>query len=167
LGLQPAGERDEKRSMLTEAEALVERREIARRISGTRLEVGRSRADLARASGMDPRRLEALESGRAAPSEVELRALAAACDVHYGEFIPPGYHLTLAIGAVLAAGRATSDRDRDALIRKYVATVMELRRSPVKLTSIRREDIEELARVLGTTPEDVTERLARLTPDVA
>ena len=59
---------------------------------------------MARAAGMETRRLELVETGQCAPSEVELRALAAACGVDYGELIPPGYHLTLAIGAVLRHG---------------------------------------------------------------
>ncbi len=153
--------------MLTEAEALVERREIARRVTNARIVAGSSRVDVARAAGMEPRRLELVETGHVAPSEVELRALAHACGVDYGELIPPGYHLTLAIGAVLAAGRTTTDAERDALIRQYVQTVMQLRRGPVKLATIRREDIEELARVLTTTPEDVIDRLERLTAAIA
>jgi transcriptional regulator with XRE-family HTH domain len=117
--------------MLTEAEARVERREIARRVTNARIVAGSSRVDVARAAGTEPRRLELVETRHVAPSEVELGALAHACGVDDGELIPPGYHLTLAIGAVLAAGRTTTDAERDALIRQYVQTVMQLRRGTV------------------------------------
>jgi transcriptional regulator with XRE-family HTH domain len=149
--------------MLTEPDAVVERREIARRVGNARIVAGLSRADLARAAGVEPRRLEQLETGRGAPSEAELRSIAAACGLEYGDLIPNGYHLTLAVGgAVLAAGRSTSDQERDTLLREYVKTVFELRRSPVKLATIRHEDVVELARVLGTTPEEIQARLQQL-----
>jgi transcriptional regulator with XRE-family HTH domain len=149
--------------VLTEPDAIVERRELARRVTAARIVAGLSRPDLARAAHMEARRLDLVETGHAAPSESELRQLAAACGVEYGELIPPGYHLTLAIGAAVLGARAhTTDEDQDRFLREYLRTVMELRRTPVKLASIREEDIGELARVLGTTPEAVHARLGRI-----
>ena len=149
--------------MLTEPDAIVERRELARRVSAARIVAGLSRAELARAAHIEPRRLEQLEGGHAAPSEAELRQVATACAVEYGELIPPGYHLTLAIGAaVLGARTHATDEERDRFLREYLRTVMELRRTPVKLASIREEDVAELARVLGITPVDVQRRLGHI-----
>jgi len=149
--------------VLTEPDAIVERRELARRVSAARIVAGLSRAELARAAHIEPRRLEQLEAGHAAPSEAELRQVAAACAVEYGELIPPGYHLTLAIGAaVLGARTHATDEERDRFLREYLRTVMELRRTPVKLASIREEDVAELARVLGITPVDVQRRLGHI-----
>ncbi|MFN8025048.1 MAG: helix-turn-helix transcriptional regulator [Acidimicrobiia bacterium] len=149
--------------MLTEPDAIVERRELARRVTSARIVAGLSRADLARAAQMEARRLEQVETGHAAPSETELRHLAAACGVEYGELIPPGYHLTLAIGAaVLGSHSHETEEEQDRFLREYLRTVMELRRTPVKLATIREEDIAELATVLGTTPADVSSRLGRI-----
>jgi len=146
--------------VLTEPDAIVERRELARRVTAARIVAGLSRPDLARAAHMEARRLDLVETGHAAPSEAELRQIAAACGVEYGELIPPGYHLTLAIGAaVLGARTHMSEADQDRFLREYLRTVMELRRTPVKLATIREEDITELARVLGTTPVEVHRRL--------
>ena len=149
--------------MLTEPDAVVERRELARRVTAARIVAGLSRADLARAADMEARRLELVETGHAAPSEAELRQLAAACAVEYGELIPPGYHLTLAIGAAVLGARAhETEEEQDRFLREYLRTVMELRRTPVKLATIREEDIAELADVLRTTPADVQGRLGRI-----
>jgi transcriptional regulator with XRE-family HTH domain len=149
--------------VLTEPDAIVERRELARRVTAARIVAGLSRPELARAAHMEPRRLDLVETGHAAPSEAELRQLAAACRVEYGELIPPGYHLTLAIGAAVLGARAhMTDEDQDRFLREYLRTVMELRRTPVKLATIRDEDVAELARVLGTTPVEVHRRLGHI-----
>lgn len=132
-------------------------------MTAARIVSGLSRADLARATQMEARRLEQVETGRAAPSEAELRDLATACGVEYGELIPPGYHLTLAIGAAVLGARAhETEQEQDRFLREYLRTVMELRRTPVRLATIREEDIAELAHVLGTTPSDVHARLGRI-----
>jgi transcriptional regulator with XRE-family HTH domain len=154
--------------VLTEPDAVVERRELARRVSSARIVAGLSRAELARAAHMEPRRLEQVETGHAAPSEAELRQVAAACGVEYGELIPPGYHLTLAIGAAVLGTRThATDEERDRFLREYLRTVMELRRTPVKLSSIREEDVTELARVLGVAPVDVHRRLGYIVATLA
>jgi transcriptional regulator with XRE-family HTH domain len=155
--------RADSRSVLTEPDAIVERRELARRVTSARIVAGLSRPELARAANMEVRRLELVETGHAAPSETELRDLAAACAVEYGELIPPGYHLTLAIGAaVLGAHSHETEQEQDRFLREYLRTVMELRRTPVRLATIREEDIAELAAVLGTTPAEVQGRLGRI-----
>jgi transcriptional regulator with XRE-family HTH domain len=163
LVIQSGPEPVESRWVLTEPDAVVERRELARRVTSARIVAGLSRPELARAAKMEVRRLEAVETGHAAPSEAELRQLAAACSVEYGELIPPGYHLTLAIGAaVLGAHSHETEEEQDRFLREYLRTVLELRRMPMKLAAIREEDIAELAHVLGSTPAEVRQRLGRV-----
>lgn len=163
MGIEWGSPPADSRSVLTEPDAVVERRELARRVTAARIVAGLSRPELARATGMEVRRLDQVETGHAAPSEAELRRLAAACAVEYGDLIPSGYHLTLAIGAaVLGARTHETEEEQDRFLREYLRTVMELRRAPVKLASIREEDITELAVVLGTTPAVVQQRLARI-----
>jgi transcriptional regulator with XRE-family HTH domain len=150
--------------MFREREVRVERRTIARRVLETRESAGLSRAELARIGGLTKRRLDSIEHGRVSASESELRAVAAACEVDVGALIPLGYQFTLAASATTtSSSQLQGDAALDALLREYVSMVLDLRSlAPEQLTSIRQDDLTELARALGGTPEAIETRLTQL-----
>jgi hypothetical protein len=56
-----------------------------------------------------------------------------------------------------------SDPAQDALLREYLAMVLELRDAPdMAPASIRQDDLSELARALGGNPEAIESRLVEL-----
>ncbi len=98
-------------------------------------------------------------------SEADLRTLADACGVDVGEFAPPNLRLALAAHALSDRGavRLEGEAARDALLREYVLMLVDLRGSAgVPASSLRQDDLAELARVVGGTPEAIEGRLTDL-----
>lgn len=126
---------------------------------------GLSRGQLADSSGLSRRKIASFERGRASLSEEDLSALAAACEVEVGAIAPPGYKLAVNAGASAdgAINELQGAAALDALLREYVSMVLELRDSPQGLSaSLRQDDLYELARALGGTPEAIEARLMEL-----
>jgi transcriptional regulator with XRE-family HTH domain len=151
--------------MSRDREGSVERQSIGRAVHAARESAGLSRAELAQACGLKKRRIDAIEHGRVVTAAHELRSIAVACEVDFGSLVPPGYGLTLTPGG--AARRSTDQLQGgealDALLREYVSMVLELRSvPPEQLASIRQQDLTELARALGGTPEAIEARLTEL-----
>ena len=139
--------------------------EFGRRLESVRDTADLSRRKLAKASGLDPRDVADLESGTRRPTDHELCALAQACRVSVFELLPAGYTLR-----VLAqdGSRATPDEVHggealDALLREYLAMVLELRAGrTVTAPTLRHDDLVELAATLGDSPEAIKARLVTL-----
>lgn len=139
--------------------------DFADRLRQLRRAKGLSRAQLADSSGLSRRTIASLERGRASLPEGDLSALARACGVEAGELDPPGYNLTLTVGASSdgTISGLQGEAALDALLREYVSMVVELRESRQFLpASLRQDDLCELARALGGTPEAIEARLIEL-----
>lgn len=124
-----------------------------------------SRAGLASASGLTRKQITAFERGKSSLSEQELTALAEACDVEVGALAPPGYNLAVAVGVLSngAPGELRGQAALDALLREYLSMVVELRDGrDAPPSSLRQDDLSELARALGGTPEAIEARLIEL-----
>jgi len=139
--------------------------DVGERLQQLRHTLGKSRGELARTSGLSRRELAAFERGKAAMAESDLRALADACGIDVGELAPPDVRLALAAHALSDQGdvQLEGDAAREALLREYVAMLVDLRGSnDVPASSLRQEDLAELARVVGGTPEAVEDQLTDL-----
>jgi transcriptional regulator with XRE-family HTH domain len=138
--------------------------EFGQRLHAARTQASLSVAKLANASSLSRRRVSALERGSDLPTEREISALATACRATVFELIPPGYSLRVLVhdpdaGPQEARGRTALD----ALLREYLAMVVELRSgNAVTAPSLRQEDLIELAKMLGDTPEAIEARLVEL-----
>jgi len=132
---------------------------VGRTIEASRTAVGMSVAELARASGIGRRRVRAIERG-ATPDDQELSALAGACGVAPADLVPPGTNLRLLGGD----GRALEGAEAlDALLREYISMVIEMRDADrLPAATLREEDLTELARALGGSPEAIEARLIEL-----
>jgi len=78
---------------------------------------------------------------------------------------PPRLRLAVAAHPVSdpGAGWLEGDAALDALLEEYVAMLAELRGSTrVPASSLREDDLAELARVVGATPEAIETRLTEL-----
>jgi transcriptional regulator with XRE-family HTH domain len=116
------------------------------RIKAVRTEHGLSRSQLARASGLRRHDIAAFEEGTAVPTASDLGAIAVACGVGAADLLRP-----------------RMDPAFDALLREYLSMVLELRRaSTIPAVSLRQEDLTELAKALGGTPELIEARLIEL-----
>lgn len=116
------------------------------RIEAVRTEHGLSRSQLARVSGLRRRDIAAFEEGTAAPTASDLGAIAVACGVDVRDLL-----------------RTQMDPAFDALLREYLSMVLELRRaSTIAPVSLRQEDLTELAKALGGTPQLIEARLIEL-----
>ena len=133
---------------------------------GDRLEQVRTAHDisqrrLARATGLSARQIAAFEAGRATPSGDEAAALADVLGIDPEELMPPGHRL-----AMVGPGREGEQRGTaalDALLREYVSMVLELRGSDeLPVATLRHDDLTELARALGGTPDAIEARLVDL-----
>ena len=135
-------------------------------LAAARVQAGLSTRKLARASGIDHRRIVALEQGEAQPTDRELGLLAQGCDTTVFALLPPGYGLEVLAsegGGGVAGARAAGERALDALLREYLSMVVELRAGrPVTAPSLRHDDLVELAAALGDTPAAIEARLVTL-----
>ena len=139
--------------------------DVGDRLQQLRRSLGKSRGQLARTSGLTRREVAAFERGRSSMSEADLRALADACGVDIDELAPPDLRLALAAHALSDQGAVQLEGDaaREALLREYVLMLVDLRGSAdVPASSLRQDDLAELARVVGGTPEAVEDRLTDL-----
>jgi transcriptional regulator with XRE-family HTH domain len=134
-----------------------------------RMQAGLSTRKLARASGIDQRRIVALERGTGGrPTDRELGLLAQACNTTVFSLLPPGYGLEVLRAEDPAAAEpggapARGDEALDALLREYLSMVVELRSGhPITPPSLRHDDLVELAAVLGDTPAAIEARLIAL-----
>lgn len=130
-------------------------------LAAARTQAGLSTRKLARASGIEHRRIVALEQGSDPPTDRELGLLAQGCGTTVFALLPPGYGLE-----VLAPDAATStagEHALDALLREYLSMVVELRAGrTVTAPSLRHDDLVELAAALGDTPDAIEDRLVTL-----
>ena len=129
-------------------------------LAAARVQAGLSTRKLARATGIDHRRIIALEQGTGGrPTDRELGVLAQGCDTTVFALLPPGYGLE-----VLGSHDATAGEGAlDALLREYLSMVVELRAGrPVTAPSLRHDDLVELAAALGDTPTAIEARLVTL-----
>ncbi|HEX5585735.1 MAG TPA: helix-turn-helix transcriptional regulator, partial [Acidimicrobiia bacterium] len=132
---------------------------VARRGSGMSVN------DLARATGVGRRRVRAIERGSAMPTSLELEALADACGVSVTDLVPPGSNLRLLDrdGRRSGNGALEGELALDALLREYISMVLELRNAErLPASTLREEDLVELARALGGSPEAIEARLIEL-----
>lgn len=139
--------------------------DFGRRLRQLRHDIGMSRAQLARASGLSRWKLARFERERASISEVDLSALAETIGVEVGVLRGPGHNLSVAAGPLSngAAGELRGEAALDALLREYLAMVVELRDSHQGMpTILRQDDLTELARTLGGTPQAIEARLREL-----
>lgn len=124
-----------------------------------------SRTQLASVTGVPRKQISAFEQGKPALSDTELGAIAETLEVEPGALTPPGYNLAVASG-VLAngeVGELRGDAALDALLREYLSMVLELRDArTAPASSLRQDDLSELARALGGTPEAIEARLTEL-----
>ena len=125
---------------------------------------GLSSRKLARASGLAIKRVSQLESGDGLPTDRELGVLAQACGVSVFDLLPPGYTLRVLLHDGTAGPQELQGQVAlDALLREYVAMVVELRAGrAVTPPTLRHEDLVELATALGDTPESIEARLVNL-----
>ena len=139
--------------------------DVGERLGELRRTLGMSQAELARASGVSRREIAALERGRSSVSDADLHTLADACGVEIGVLAPPNLRLAVAAHALSDQGAVWLEGDaaRDVLLREYVAMLVELRGATnVPTSSLRQDDLAELARVVGGTPEAIDARLTEL-----
>jgi transcriptional regulator with XRE-family HTH domain len=112
-----------------------------------------SRTGLAHASGVPRRRIVGYERGRARLTHEELSAIAEVLDVTTVEIAPHASVAHLTYGASA----------EDDLLREYVSMLLELRNlRDVSPSSLRHEDLGELARVLGGSAEAIEARVMEL-----
>ncbi|MET0627404.1 MAG: helix-turn-helix transcriptional regulator [Acidimicrobiia bacterium] len=139
---------------------------LGRNLAAARLAGGLSHHDLARATGIGRRRVRAIERGAVVPTAPELEALSDACGVTPTDLVPPGSNLRLLGGR--ERGTSTGDplqgqQALDALLREYISMVLELRNADrLPVVTLRQEDLTELARALGGSPEAIEARLIEL-----
>ena len=139
--------------------------DVGERLRQLRRTLGKSRGQLARASALTRRQVAAFERGKSSLSEADLRTLAEACGVDVDELAPRNLRLALAAHALSDQGAVQLEGEaaRDALLREYVLMLVDLRGSvDVPASSLRQDDLEELARVVGGTPAAIEERLTYL-----
>jgi hypothetical protein len=111
------------------------------------------------------RRVVSLERGRTVASESEVANLAEACGVGIGVLATAGCRVTLVAETVSPhlTGEVSGDAALDALLREYVSMLLELRNSSeIAPVSFRHDDLTELARALGGTPQAIEARLIEL-----
>ena len=126
---------------------------------------GLTRAQLAKRSGVPRRTISLVERGQGEASLDELAAVAAACGVDAGELAPPPANdLALVRPGVspLTTAPIRGDAALDALLREYLSMVSELRSDLGGADSLRHDDLSELARALGGSPEAIEARLIEL-----
>jgi len=139
--------------------------DVGERLRQLRGTLGKSRAQLARESGVSRRKIAAFERGKSSVSEADLHALAEACGVEIGSLAPPNLRLAVAAHALSDQGAIWLEGDaaRDVLLHEYVSMLVELRgAADVPASSLRQDDLAELARVVGGTPEAIDARLTAL-----
>jgi transcriptional regulator with XRE-family HTH domain len=136
-------------------------------LTAARERAGLSVGALADRSRLTRRRITSLERGIDVPTETELGVLAQACDVAIFDLLPPGYSLRVLVDdPTQGRGEASGEAALDALLREYLAMVVELRAgNPVTVPSLRHDDLQELAAALGDTPEAIEARLVALLGD--
>ena len=118
-----------------------------------------TRRTVARATSIRLRRLGEIERGKVMPSEPELATLAEVFDTNVAELVPIAYRLSL----VTDEGELHGDTALDALLREYLSMVRELRSvDTVPTSTLRRDDLTELGRALGGTPDAIEARLVEL-----
>lgn len=129
-------------------------------LAAARRAAGLSLNDLARTTGISRRHTRAIERGSVGVSSAELHALADACGVTPADLVPPGSNLRLLGGD---RGALEGEAALDALLREYISMVIEMRNAERLPTStLREEDLTELARALGGSPEAIEARLVEL-----
>jgi transcriptional regulator with XRE-family HTH domain len=139
--------------------------EFGRRLASARVEADLSVRKVAKRSKLDPRDVSALEAGERCPTDQELGALANACGVSVFALLPPGYTLRVIASDATDAGHGEvrGTEALDALLREYLAMVVELRSSRVVTApTLRHDDLVELAAMLGDTPDAIETRLVEL-----
>lgn len=140
---------------------------FGRSLAAARTEAGLSTRKLARMSGIEHKRMVALEAGAASPTDRELGLLAQGCGTTVFALLPPGYGFeVLATDGTANASSlepAAGEHALDALLREYLSMVVEMRAGrAVTAPSLRHDDLVELAAALGDTPEAIEERLVSL-----
>jgi transcriptional regulator with XRE-family HTH domain len=138
--------------------------EFGRILEGARVAAGLSSRQLAKTSGVAPRRITELEEGRSAPTERELGVLAQACRISVFDLLPSGYSLRVLAHDTTSGAHEVSGTDAlDALLREYLSMVIELRSGrAVTPPTLRHEDLVELATALGDSPDAIERRLLEL-----
>jgi transcriptional regulator with XRE-family HTH domain len=137
---------------------------FATRIRSTREAAGLSATRLSTLSGVTRRRLAVLERGDDVPTEQELGVLAQSCGAAVFDLIPTGFGLRLRVGDTgRGATEVSGEPALDELLRNYLSMVRELRSGrAVTVPSLRHDDICQLAKLLGDTPEGIQSRLVGL-----
>jgi transcriptional regulator with XRE-family HTH domain len=151
--------------MLSEQDVASERTTVGSRVREARLQAGLTPRALARRSGLTKRTLMAIESGRGALSDEARTMIATACAVDVGDLSPREHRQIPAVpdDPATASGDRRGDVGLDALLREYLAMVVEMRNTTsIPLSSLRAEDLDELARALGGTPQAIEARIAEL-----
>src|SRR5262245_20953383 len=122
---------------------------------------GLSELQAARATGVRRRRIAAFEHGDATPSDAELSSFARAYMVSVDELIPAGHDF--AVVGIDAGSAVRGDEARDALLREYVSMVLQLRGgSGLQPSSLRHDDLRELAAALGGSADAIEAKLVDL-----
>ena len=135
------------------------------RIAAVRQERGLSRSQLARKSGLSRRQIAAFEEATTVPTASELAAVSRACGVSPDEIMRPELDARVVAGVVEsgADGELRGQAASDALLREYLSMLLELRRvAALAPISLRQDDLTELAKALGGTPELIEARLIEL-----
>lgn len=134
---------------------------LGENLAHRRAAIGLSPQGLAQACGLKKRQVLRFERAQALPSDDELVALADALRTSTDELAPPGYHVVL-VGDADKPAR-TGAAALDALLREYLSMLMELRNAEtIPLSTVRHDDLSELAAALGGTPEAIEAKIATL-----
>lgn len=134
---------------------------LGKNLADRRLAIGFSPQELARASGLRKRQILGFERGRELPSDLELIALADALDSETAELVPAGYHFVHVRDGDDPARR--SEVAVDALLREYLSMLLELRNvRTLPLSTVRHDDLVELAEALGGAPDAIEAKIAAL-----
>jgi transcriptional regulator with XRE-family HTH domain len=123
-----------------------------------------SRRHLAATSGLSRRTLAGYEGGRATPTDEQLNEIAQALGTTSAALHIPQDFTVPAINATNGTlSDLRGDAASDALLREYLAMVRELRNTDSNHPGpLRQDDLQELARALGGTPEEIEVRLKEL-----
>jgi transcriptional regulator with XRE-family HTH domain len=123
-----------------------------------------SRRQLSAASGLRRHTIASLERDRRQPSPDETRLLRDALGVEFDlEASHEPFSLVVGKSSEGEIAHVEGDHALDALLREYLSMVAELRSCEGgEISSLRHDDLTELARVLGGTPEAIESRLMAL-----
>jgi hypothetical protein len=122
-----------------------------------------SRRKLGDDLGLDRRAIEHYEGGDERIPEAVVEQLTALWGIHATDLVPAGYYLSLVLPPTAGEGPALRGTALDALLREYLAMVVEMRGTECEEgMHLRQEDLRELAAVLGDSPDAIEARLVEL-----